>query len=33
VPEYSKVFDADAGKLTDADLDAALRDLVGKLPG
>jgi len=31
VPEYSKVFDKEAGKLTDAALDAELRALVAKL--
>ncbi len=31
VPHYSDVFDEEAGKLTDAELDAALRTLVGKL--
>ncbi len=31
VPEFSKVFDSDAGKLIDADLDTALRELIGKL--
>ncbi len=33
VPEYSKVFDADAGKLTDAELDMQLRALVAELNG
>ena len=31
VPHYSDVFDKEAGKLTDAELDAALRTLVAKL--
>ncbi len=31
VPHFSKVFDQDAGKLTDADLEGQLRALVGTL--